>query len=286
LDKGCETGTISLHSWSFLENPLYRDNEDLRNRVLAEYANVPENERKARVRGDWYYETPLAAVFSGLVPEVVEDFDIPDHWNQVRFTDPAAHTTGHAIFAEDPDTGIWYCTHGLEINFGVIAKAEEIITEIEKLKPHPDFRYLFSKYDNAEAWFGAYASDRKYGYTANILKNRERAIMDTRKAIGNGRLKFFRRGGHQALLQLRNYHFNKDGDKIVKKKDHILDCVMYFCREIPPPPKGFVNLKTERQLLLEQHMKEQDKKMNARPANPYSAMRRMTNQVTFRRQVR
>ena len=287
LDTGCEKGTVSLHSWSLVHNPLYRDNPALLARAMAEFENMPENERMARVHGHWYYETPLASVFSGLMPEIVEDFDIPLSWRQVRFTDPAAHVTGHAIFAEDPETGVWYCTTGVEFSFGKIAKAETIITEIERLKPQENFHYYMSKYDNAEAWFGAYAA--ACGYTPNIMKNRERAIMDTRNAVANGRLKFFRRGAHEAVIQMRNYHYNKDGDKIVKKKDHILDCVMYFCREIPPPPVGVGVVKTFKQELMEQHMAMLDKQAADRNKpmnmlNPYKRMYQQSN--SFRRQVR
>lgn len=233
LDSCCSDGTMSLHSWSILANPHYAEHPERRDRVLAEYSHMAEEERNTRLSGAWYIERPDKAVFEGLEPEIVDDFDIPSHWRQVRYTDPASHVTGHAIFAEDPASGEWFMFHGSEITWGKIAKAEDILSVIEALKPNKNFRYHDSVYDNAEAWFGAYG--RQHGYRPCIVKNREAAIMQTRNAVGTKRLKFFRKGAAAALTQFREYHYKPDGQGVVKKKDHILDCIMYFCREIPDP---------------------------------------------------
>jgi len=255
VDKYCDEGTMSLHQWSIYDNPWYVDNPERMKRVIAEYKNMSEEERNARLQGHWYQDKPDKAVFEGIDPEIVEDFPIPPHWRQVRFTDPAAHVTGHAIFAEDPDTGTWYCTHGSEITWGKIAKAEDILGVIESLKPTPYFKYLHSVYDNAEAWFGAYGAI--YGYKPCLLKNREAAQMQTRNAIGNKRLKFFRIGAAEAVKQFLGYRHKPDGSgKVIKKKDHILDCIMYFCREIPDPlPQACLQL-TEREEMLAKHLEK------------------------------
>jgi hypothetical protein len=255
VDSSCESGAMSLHCWSVADNPLYRDNPERMSRVLAEYAHLPENLRNSRLRGDWYYETPQKSVFEGVDLVEVDDFEVPSDWRHVRFTDPASHVTGHAIFAEDPKTSEWYCIHGAEISFGDIATAEQILERIEHLKPFESFKYYASVYDNAEAWFGAYG--RKYGYRPCILKNREEAVMTTRSMLDSGRIKFFRKGAKVALDQIRNYRFNKDGDKIVRKHDHVVDCVMYFCREIPSPIKEPATAEDEKKVMLEAHMKKQ-----------------------------
>jgi hypothetical protein len=261
VDSSCEQGAMSLHSWPISDNPLYRDNPERMARVLAEYSHLPEALRNSRLRGDWYYETPKKAVFEGVEPEEVEDFEVPQDWRQVRVTDPAAHVTGHAIFAEDPETAVWYCIKGLEISFGDIATAEQILNHIESLKPHQNFSYYGSIYDNAEAWFGAYG--RKYGYRPCILKNREEAIMTTRSVLSACKVKFFKKGAKAALDQIRNYRFNDDGDKIIKKNDHVVDCVMYFCREIPAAIKEPLTVADEKKQLMDNHL--QAKYFNVRP---------------------
>lgn len=53
--------------------------------------------------------------------------------------------------------------------------------------------------------------------------------------VAPGKLKFFKRGGALAVAQMKDYKRKKDGIGVVKKNDHVLDCVMYFCREVPKP---------------------------------------------------
>lgn len=235
LDSSCKSGTTSLHKWSLYDNPWYRDNPERLREALNEYAALPANLRKSRLSGEWYEEILVGAVFEGLEPEVVDDFDIPLEWRRVRYTDPAARVTGHVEFAEDPQTGYWYCYLGKQISWGEgVGKAEDILDEIDKFKPTSGFEYAQSVYDNAEAWFYAYAKGR--GYIACIEKNRDAAIIATRSMIELKKLKFFAHGAAGALVQLRSYHFNKnETGKVVKKDDHILDCVMYFCRQHPAP---------------------------------------------------
>lgn len=238
LDSACNSGTMSFHNWSIYDNPHYANNPERMKRALAEYANMPENERNARLYGTWFVKTPDKAVFEGLEPEVVPDFPIPLGWRRVRYTDPASHVTGHCEFVEDPFTGIWYCYLSKEITWGHIVKASDIMEAIEALKPSKDYKYFESVYDNAEAWFGAETKIK--GYRACILKNREAAIMATRDKIGTGKIKLFEKGASLLLEQFRGYKYKKDGFGVVKKKDHVLDCLMYFCREVPkelPKPK-------------------------------------------------
>lgn len=249
IDNSCASGVMSLHSWTIFQNPHYAKNPERMRRVLAEYANLTENERNARLSGAWYFNKPDKPVFEGLELEVVEDFHIPNDWRQVRYTDPASHVTGHAIFAEDPSDGTWFLTKGVEFSWGHIVKASDIIEQIEALKPHRDFRYHQSVYDNAEAWFGA--ESRSIGYEPCILKNREAAIMMTRTIVAEKRVKVFKIGGALAITQFDKYHYNKDGIKVVKKKDHVLDCLMYFCRQIPKPLIDPSKQKTQAQEMMD-----------------------------------
>ena len=56
--------------------------------------------------------------------------------------------------------------------------------------------------------------------------------MATRTAVGEGKIKFIT-GKSEALTgQLKAYRKRPDGT-IIKRNDHILDTLMYFCRQIP-----------------------------------------------------
>lgn len=265
LDGMCEEKTMSLHTWSFVDNPHYRDNPERLSRALSAYAHMPENERQARINGNWYYDMPNKAVFEGIEIEIVEDFPIPLSWRQCRVVDPASHVTGMGIFAEDPATGEWYCIKGQEISWGdgTLAKAEDILEEIERHRPHPKFKYYMSLYDNAEAWFGAYGA--KFGFRPCMLKNRQEAIMKTRDVTGTKKLKFFRIGAAKAIEQFRNYRFSDDGRNVVKKDDHVIDCVMYFCRQIPEWTKAVDEPAVDyKKAILDQHISQMEKRLITR----------------------
>lgn len=250
--------TLSIHQWSIDDNPVYRDNPERLKRVLAEWEHLSEPEREARRKGDWYYESDgTERVFENLTPEVVEDFPVPYWWRQVRVADPASRRTGFSIYAEDPATDEWYCIYAAEYEWkGQLAKAEQLEAEMEKARI-PGSQYLLSIYDNAEAWFGAYASK---GWIACMQKNKELQIQSTRTAIATRKVKFFKRAAALMIRQIFNYRRREDGT-IIKRADHVVDTLQYFCRQMPPPltaeQKRRVALQSDWQADLYEKHKEQ-----------------------------
>jgi hypothetical protein len=232
IQKYCDNHpSISTHSWSVLCNPVYANNPEKMDRLLNEYAALPVHLKNARLSGDWYFpDTGDKFVFSNVVPHVVTDFVIPLEWRQIRFTDPAASTTGAIFAAEDPEDGTWYVHTAIELSWeGIFATTKHIEDELEKYRPHAGFEYFYSKYDNHESWFAAHSVGNWYPCTE---KNKEMAITSTRNAVNSGKVKFFKFGAALALRQIQTYRKKANG-RIQKKDDHALDCLMYFCREIP-----------------------------------------------------
>jgi hypothetical protein len=241
LDEAVAKGQMSLHSWSLRDNPKFRDNPELLARAEEEFAKIKDPaERAARERGEWYRkQTDQKYLFEGISPEIVEDFEIPSYWRRARVTDPAAHITGHVEFAEDPETNEWYCYRAEEITWRTgLAKAEDILKAINNGEEESKIKFVMSLYDNAEGWFGAYA--RTHGYVPCIQKNVELAIINSRNMIEKKKVKFFKKGASTFLEQIKDYKTNTQGTKILKRKDHVIDCVHYFCRQIPVPAPSFI----------------------------------------------
>jgi len=280
IDDTHAAGGLELYSWSMTQNPHYIRHPDRMQDLLDKWKYLPEGQFKARLRGDWYYETPDGTMFQGAVFEEVDDFEIPIDWRRCRVTDPANRVTGHAEFAEDPNTGIWYCYKAYQIGWkeGSVMDAKDLLTEINKNKPAPWFQYYFSLYDNAELWFGVEA--RKIdGYSPTILKCVEKAVMETRSAIKDGKLKFFKQGAGFVVTQMRMVP-NPKGDKARSGKFHATDCVLYFCRQIPDwiPPKG--NMTTEQQdqsMYTAWHAREMEKLKNEKNVNKGSISKRINS---------
>lgn len=223
---------LSTHTWPLKSNPLYGKDPEKYQRVLDEFSQLPEIEKNARLNGDWYYEHDgTDFVFQNVVPQVVDDFEVPLEWRRMIVLDPASHITGFAIFAENPSDHNWICIEAGELFWkDKLATTDDILKELERRKPSPDFKYCKMIYDNAEAWFGAHA---RGGWRPCIEKYKKAQIMNMRSIIVTGKLKFFAIGAAPALKQI--YEYRQKAGKIVKRGDHIVDCIQYFSREIPPP---------------------------------------------------
>jgi len=249
--------SLALHTWPLLANPLYKNDPEKYQRVLDEWEHLPKAEREARLNGAWYYESDgTEQVFENIIPEVVEDFEVPLHWRQARVLDPASHVTGFSILAEDPNTGEWYVIHSGELYWkGKLAKAEDIEREIDRYRPTPDFKYCLNIYDNAEAWFSAHSSGI---WRPCAEKNKQAQIIALRKIMQDRRLKFFRVGGAAALRQVYKYK-QKDG-KVLKKQDHIVDTLQYFARQIPPPRNADEEVPVGQEGMIKSHFDKLKKK--------------------------
>jgi hypothetical protein len=245
---------LSQHRWGMMDNPVFRDNAPKRERALAELSHLSEMQRNMRLNGDWVYEIPSGdLLFENAVPEEVDDFPIPLNWRQVRMLDPAGHRSGFAIFAEDPNTGEWFCTTACHIEWKQrTVKATDIEAKCDEFAPHPEYRYFASIYDNAENWFAAHANNTLGIWTPCITKKVELSISLTRAAIANRTVKFFRDGAALLVREiLRARRHEKTGAPMFKKL-HALDCLRYFCMMIPERDETWVgDHRTEEQRLID-----------------------------------
>ena len=234
LDEKVKHGVMALHSWSLTANPHYRDNPERLARALSEWDHLPPGERNARLKGEWYYETKFGKIFDECNFEVVQDFEIPEHWRRVRVVDPAAHMSGCAMFAEDPDTNIWYGYLATQLgNRKTGTDAGSIARQVQELDIN---EFTLSLYDNAELWFGSEKLVRDMGFQPCIQKNIDAAIMATKGKLNEHKVKLFEAGFSVGIRQIRDYEWGPNGKPKGKHKYHAVDCLLYFCREIPAPP--------------------------------------------------
>lgn len=275
---------LNTHTWPLLSNPLYGKDPEKYQRVLDEYAHLPEAEKNARLNGDWYYEnTGEELIFGDVVPETVVDFEVPHYWRRMIVVDPASHRTGFAIFAEQPlEEPIWYCIHAGELFWdGKLAEAGDIERELDRYKPYPTFKYVKAIYDNAEAWFNAHSKGK---WSPCIEKNKKAQIMSMRNIIVNKKLVFFQNGASKAIQQIYKYK-QKDG-KIVKKNDHIVDCIQYFAREIPRPQKEPETSPTTQEDVVNCHMQQLRNKWSRNSTEDPRTERRFTMVGGFAHKIR
>jgi hypothetical protein len=262
--------SLELHSWSVTDNPVFYDPEK-RQRLFDEYKGLSKEERDTRLNGDWFVVVETGnTLMQGSMPKLIDDFPFPPTWRRARVVDPAAIRTGVAWFVEDPTPdpitklNTWYCYAAKEIQWGEAAASADLLKkEINKDRPYLGFKYCMSIYDNHELWFVA-NGDRE-DWRPCIGKNREQALVNARDTINTHRVVFFRRGAMMLLQQMALVKATQ------KYKDHMLDCFMYFCREIPFAVKTTNFSLDEKQELLARYMatkeakQEEHQKMLDRP---------------------
>ena len=266
---------MSVHQWGLIHNPVFRDCPEKLERVLEEWGSLPDAIKFMRMNGDWTYEVTGDRVFENVTPICVDDFEIPMHWRRVRVCDPANHRSGLSIYAEDPQDGTWFCIDALEIEWkGKLARTDDIEREIDKRAPFSEFRYHLSIYDNAEAWFGAHTEGKQGKWRPCVQKKKEALIMLTRDSIVSGRVKFFKHKAAGVIKQIYAYRRKSDGE-IHKAKDHMVDTLQYFCREIPKwePNKAPPEVQTQEQI-VEGHFNKMKKEWAKRgiATSPKAAM--------------
>lgn len=246
------------YKFSMMDNPANWPRKDI---ILAQLAGLPEGERNARLHGDWF-----------IGDRGVYRFDENNHienpegyhaaWRHVEIVDPAAAGyAGYALLAECPKTHRWYVIRA-EIIPGdtatdlmpAFAKRSAGVNLIRRIcDPH-------------EAWFIKEANKAKVIYHGVYNKNNNRKlelIKQLQDRLDDGRLKVTDWAGDQVVEQFISCQWSEAReDKIVRSSDyHILDCLQYFCDQIPKPETRPADMSWEQQLLT-QHFarKQQDAK--------------------------
>ena len=95
-----------------------------------------------------------------------------------------------------------------------------------------------------------------------------------------GKVKFFKRGAAALVRQIYQYRRKKDGE-VRKKKDHLVDPLQYFCREIPPFIPNAVSVPCDMpEEIKKAHFQKLEKKWEGLRKQPSSgtvqSMRRQT----------
>lgn len=104
------------HKFSIVDNPIFKGREQ---EILAEIRaqSASEAEYRARAFGDWFEGDLRVFSYNSDAHRrpIPESYDRV--WRHIAITDPSASgLTGLTLWAEDPQTGIWYCVKAKYLN--------------------------------------------------------------------------------------------------------------------------------------------------------------------------
>lgn len=235
-----------VYRFSKLDNPIVD-----REAELAKVAGLPESLRNTVLYGEWlpsdgavyYYDADL---HGGPLPETYSR-----SWRHVAVADPATESkTGFSLWAEDPQTGQWWCTQSDYITISKIPT--EIISEIERrLAGH---NVIERRCDSAEGWFIRQANNMGFPWRAVEYKNgtpKDTMIRLFQEALGSRlRIPEF---NTNFVEELQTCERSPTTGRLIRPSTyHIVDTGHYFAMRIPERDIHQVP-RTWHQKLFEEH---------------------------------
>lgn len=255
---------------SEIEYPVAEPNSNFSVHIAPTELNthLPDDyfETTAAGKPEWWINRYLKGSFEnkeGLVypnhfENVVEPFEIPDHWHRYIGGDFGLHNpTAFSFLAVDPATGTVYIYDEYKkAQLPVNEHSDYLTSKIDEFK----YNVLQDMIGDAEAQkttaqsqtslFEHYA---EYGvYWSPSTKKVQDSILKKFTFFENGKLKIFS-SCKETLQEFQEYKYpdrtldkdtkNEDYyEKPIKKNDHLMDAIRYVIAELPDNPLELINL--------------------------------------------
>jgi hypothetical protein len=234
-------------------------------KALAELAGYTESQKRTILFGDWSIGDEHVYGFDAETMVVNRPHDYSYTWRHVESTDPGSNRGGLLVWAEHPDTKVWYCV-----------VAEYIDGLRDPVAFYDRCQTLTQKYnivrrvcDPAGTPHLGHAASRKCSppYMVPFAKNqgrKEELIKNFQKFLSNGKLKIVEEACGEFIDELSNAQRNNTGKIINSHAYHLADCAHYFSDLIPKPTDDPVNLSRDEYIL------RQDDKRREAEAKEYN----------------
>jgi phage terminase large subunit-like protein len=239
--KWCDTLDKKVgdtHRFKMFDNPVYT--AERRENILLEMESLPQHVRDARLYGDWM-AADSAVYYWDEKLMMADPVDYSPAWRHVESSDPAISSAhGLTIWAEDPETGIWYLIKAEQL---VGYKDNQGFLE-EVLKRTRGLNIVKRVYDTASTSYAATAQRfgitytgvyHKVGRKIEMIQNFQ-AALGTKVRIASWCQNF--------VDQLTDCHWadNAEGKIVKSSKFHMLDSACYFIDCMPKPLQSFAPL--------------------------------------------
>lgn len=245
------------YRFKMLDNPLYA-NSERQAEIVASMAHLPEHVRNSRLYGDWMSDDNAVYYFNHETM-VEQPQGYSPMWRHVESVDPASSSAlGYTLWAEHPDTGVWYCIKAEYIK-GIFVPTD-IVEAVRRLSQNVN---IFRRVSDTEPWYVHQAAKMGIHYTCVYEKvhRKLQMIKSFQEALGS-KIKI---APHcEAIIEEitgARWSDTREG-KIASGSDmHLGDSAMYFVdcmpkREAPAPATG-----SWHQQLYAAHVKRKENEM-------------------------
>lgn len=217
--------TSKKYIFKMFDNPLYKD-EKKQLAILETMRGLPDSVVRTRLYGEWSQSEKSVYYFDAKsMIEMPEGYS--PLWRHVEASDPAVQSKfGFTVWAENPDTGTWYCIKDEYIE-GVFVP-EKILDEV--LARTAQYNIVRRICDPHEAWYLHTASARGVSYVTPFDKNsrKRELIKNLQQGLGTSlRLAPWCTRLQEEFINCK--WSDSASDKIVNASSyHLLDCAQYF----------------------------------------------------------
>lgn len=212
---------------SMLDNPIYKGREA---EIIKRYENIPEDERNARLFGEWFRGGQAVYNFDPEKQLHQPEGYLPS-WTHVEAVDPAASgQAGFILLANQPGSPQW---HVVRAEYIKGAAASDLLDEIEKRTKGINIIRRIS--DPHEAWFIKEAAKRKRYYMGVYKKNERKneLIKNLQESLNDGKI-LVTPWAQLLVDELMTCLWKEGTDKIVgASRFHLLDCIQYANDNLP-----------------------------------------------------
>lgn len=223
------------YQFAMLDNPIYQGREE---EIAQRFASVPEDERNARLYGEWFKGG--MQVYNFNTKDIITPKNYHPNWVHIECIDPAASgKAGLVLLANEPDTNKWYVVKAVYIKG--VAPTDLLEEVAQQTKGYNIIRKVC---DPHETWYIKEAAKQKRYYTGVYKKNERKheLIKNLGEALNH---KIVITEWVPLLIdELDSCMWSEDReDKIIgASRFHLLDCLQYGLDNLPkmsetPKPK-------------------------------------------------
>lgn len=249
------------YQFAMFDNPLYHDTEK-QAQIISDYGHLPEHVRNTRLRGDWSQGDDQVYYFNyETMVEMPEGYS--PLWRHVESVDPALSSAlGLTLWAENPETGIWYCVLAEYVKG--VSIPSEMVTTVQNLVKG---RNIIRRTSDYAPWFTGQAASMGVHYATVYNKNNGRKpelIKQLQEKLGP----VIRIAPHCEKLvhelQECRWSDRAEGKIINSSSYHLIDSAQYFVDIIPKRENKGIQYPTWEAWLYNTHMSREVAKEKAK----------------------
>lgn len=219
-----------VYRFNMLDNPLYSDPER-KQALLHRYAHLSSAEKEMVFKGEWLSGEDQVYYFNyDTMVELPQGYS--PLWRHVESVDPAISSAlGLTLWAENPDTGTWYCIlaeyiKGILVPTDIVKAVQVYTKNLNVVRRTSDYAPWYTNTASSQGIQYLTVDNKNHGRKPELIKNLQQAL-GNRIRISPTCDKLI------SELQECRWSDRAEGKIVNSSSYHLLDSAQYFVDVIP-----------------------------------------------------